>query len=104
MSTTLDPNATNTVECTSCGWKRVLDSGRFYRGGHTHVPNMVECNEMLVYSEVSPQPPEVYLLGESEAYASLEGGPTQVQVDALAAIYELEGDDVDTALAAAAAP
>ena len=101
MTNPLNPTATNTVECSSCGWKRIIDHSRSYRGGHTHPTHLSECHEMLTYAEASPLPPEVYLLGETEAFP-LER--TQAQVDALGALYELEDADVDTALAAAAAP
>ena len=99
----LSPSATNTVECSVCAWKRILDPMREYRSGHTNPASLAECHEQLVYTEVTPTPPEIYLLDEPEAYASIEGGPSPEQVAALAALYELEDEDVDTALAAAAA-
>lgn len=99
--TALNPQATNVVSCVTCGWKRIIDPSRFYRGGHTHPTNLYECHEMLTYEQASALPPEVYLLGEPEAWT---GERTQEQVDALAELYELEGSNVDAALVAAAAP
>lgn len=60
----LQPTATNSVTCSVCGWTRVLDPTREYRSGHTHPTTMQECHEMLVYTQLSPLPIEVYLLGE----------------------------------------
>lgn len=60
----LNPTATNKVSCSVCGWARVVDPLRAYRGGHTNPATMQECHEMLVYEQMSPLPIEVYLLGE----------------------------------------
>lgn len=55
---TLHPERTNRVTCTVCGWTRILDAQREYRGGHTSLTNGVnECHEKLEYAEVDPRPP-----------------------------------------------
>jgi len=99
----LHPQATNTVECSSCGWKRIVDPLREYRGGHTHPTNLTECHSMLTYTEASPTPPEIYMLDEAEAFPGADHPDrTQAQTDALETLYQLEDGDVDTALATAA--
>lgn len=55
---TLNPVRTNRATCTGCGWTRIIDHSRSYRGGHTSAENGVnECHEMLVYEEVDARPP-----------------------------------------------
>lgn len=54
----LNPDRTNRATCTVCGWTRILDHMREYRGGHTSAENGInECHEMLVYEEVDARPP-----------------------------------------------
>ena len=61
----LNPERTNRMTCTVCGWTRIIDHSREYRGGHTPpsnfdgelVPGADDCHGMLTFEEVSPQPP-----------------------------------------------
>lgn len=60
----IDPRATNRVYCTGpspdepgCGWDRILDPTRAYRGGHTHPETGEECYGQLAYEEIEPAPP-----------------------------------------------
>ena len=114
---TLDPNATNRMTCVKCGWTRIIDHLRPYRGGHTNPSTGAECHEMLVHEQVSPLPIEVALLGEDRPrmsdmeiamLASNTDDPdaaatAQSQRDRNAAItqrirdevYALEGEDVE---------
>lgn len=112
----LHPNATNKVTCSVCGWRRVLDPEREYRGGHTNPSTMQECHEMLLFEQMSPLPIEVYLLGEDRpktpmteirswrAYSVVEGvvPVTQEQVDekhALADAEEARNNSLDEQIA-----
>lgn len=119
----LNPNATNVVECPSCGWKRLVDHSRTYRGGHTSPTAQSDCHEQLAYSRASVLPPEMYLLGEvrpkapqgdidtlafsedpdDNALAVMEAARNVSLNAQITALYELEDEDVDAALTAAAA-
>ena len=50
---------TNRATCTVCGWTRVLDHTREYRGGHTDpADDVTECHGMLLHEELDTRPPE----------------------------------------------
>lgn len=66
----LNPEATNLVLCSSCGWTRIIDHKREYRGGHVNPATGADCHEMLMYKQLSPLRPEVALLGEDRAKAT----------------------------------
>jgi hypothetical protein len=65
--TTLPHTATILATCMQgCGWQRVLDVTRSYRGGHTHPETGEDCYGALQYEMIDERPPEVALLGLPE--------------------------------------
>jgi hypothetical protein len=66
---TLQPERTNRMTCTVCGWTRIIDHVRLYRGGHTSVENGInECHEMLVFEEVNVRPPHATWFESEEVF------------------------------------
>lgn len=61
MQKPLDPRDINRMTCRDCGWTRIIDHQRFYRGGHTPpgLPDDVpDCHGMLEYDVVEKRTPE----------------------------------------------
>ena len=54
----LDATHTNRQTCTVCGWTRIIDHTREYRGGHTHPDTAVECYGMLSYELIDTRVPD----------------------------------------------
>lgn len=78
----LHPAHTNKVTCSKCGWSRIVDHTRTYRGGHTNAEDgIVECHEMLVYEKIDVKPPhESWYELENEAVADFDPEWEQVEV------------------------
>ena len=55
----LEPDRTNRATCSVCGWTRILDHTREYRGGHTNpADGVTECHEMLIHTELDTRAPD----------------------------------------------
>jgi len=55
----LDGTHTNRMTCPVCGWTRIIDHIREYRGGHTDpTDGVTECHEQLDFVEIDPQAPD----------------------------------------------
>lgn len=58
----LNPESTNKMTCSVCGWSRIVDPLREYRSGHTlpgtEGPGEIDCHEMLTYTELDPRAPD----------------------------------------------
>jgi hypothetical protein len=65
----LHPDRTNRVTCSVCGWTRIIDHVREYRGGHTSAENGInECHEKLEYAEVDVRPPHASWFEADEVF------------------------------------
>ena len=54
----LDPNHTNRMTCGDCGWSRIIDHEREYRGTHTNPADDSECAGMLNHVEIDEREPD----------------------------------------------
>lgn len=64
----LDSTRTNRMTCSVCGWTRIVDHIRDYRGGHTDpADGITECHEMLLHEEIDTRPPESATWFEEES-------------------------------------
>lgn len=54
----LEPDNTNKVSCSLCGWWRILDATREYRGGHTSQVDGSECHGQLYHEKIDDRKPD----------------------------------------------
>lgn len=55
----LESDRTNRMTCPDCGWTRIIDHAREYRGGHTDpADGVTECHGKFDYAELDTRAPD----------------------------------------------